>query len=69
MDTAKVTEELVDHRDGPGPGELVRVLDEALHLLDAAVDSPELQIAAELLVAPALEHLRDRLFFRVQRPD
>ncbi len=38
-------------------------------LLDAAVDSPELRIAAELLVAPALEHLRDRLFFGVQRPD
>ncbi|MGA9678831.1 MAG: hypothetical protein WBR28_27420 [Mycobacterium sp.] len=45
------------------------MLDEALHLLDAGVDSFELQIAAELLVAPALEHFGDRLFFGVEGPD
>lgn len=69
VDTAKIAEELVDHGDGPGPWKLVRVLDEALHLLDAGVDSLELQIAAELLVAPALKHFGDCLFFGVQGPD
>jgi hypothetical protein len=34
------------------------VLDEALHLLDAGVDSLELQIAAELLVAPGPDRVK-----------
>lgn len=45
------------------------MLDEALHLLDARVDSLEPQITAELLVAPALKHFGDCLFFGVQGPD
>ena len=45
------------------------MLDEALHLLDAGVDSLELQFAAELRVAPALEHFGDHLSFGVQGPD
>jgi hypothetical protein len=69
VDGAKVTKKLVDHGDRPGPGGLVGVLDEALHLSDAGIDRLKLQVSAELLITPALEHLRDRLFFGVQGPD
>lgn len=41
------------------------MFDEALHLFHAGVDRLKLKVAAELLIAPALEHLRDRLFFGV----
>jgi hypothetical protein len=43
VDATKIAKELVNHGDGPGPGELIGVLDEALHLLHAGVDSLELQ--------------------------
>ncbi|GAA1053197.1 hypothetical protein GCM10009570_17860 [Dietzia natronolimnaea] len=48
---------------------LIRVIDEPFDLLDAGIDGLEPEVAAELLVAPSLQHLCDGLFLGMQRPD
>ena len=58
---AQVAEELVDVGGGPGPRHLVAVLEEPGHQPGPGVDGGQREVAGQLLVPPAVEHVLDDL--------
>lgn len=61
VDRAQITEELLSDRRCPCPRELVGNVDEPLHDPDPPGDRLVIEVAAQLLIAPPLEHLLDGL--------
>lgn len=64
---AQVAEEFLDHRGGPGPWKLVGICQEPLNEPDPLCDGVVCKVAAELLVAPTLKHLPNRLCLGMQQ--
>lgn len=69
FDAAQVGEELLDDGRRPRPGELVGVRDEPANQADTGVDGVVVEVAAQLLVAPAVQHFLDRLDLGMQQRD
>jgi hypothetical protein len=49
------------------PGKFIHMVHEPADIPDALVNGAELQVAGELLVAPAIQHLIERLLFGMEQ--
>lgn len=67
LDTPEVGEEFLDDGRCPRPGVLIGVGDEPPNQADTAVDGVVVEVAAQLLVAPAVQHFLDGLDLRMQQ--
>jgi hypothetical protein len=66
LQRAQIAEELLHHGRRPRPREFVGVIDEALDEARSRRNRVSIQVAAQLLVAPPLEHFVDRLGLRME---
>ncbi|GAA2143962.1 hypothetical protein GCM10009825_34890 [Arthrobacter humicola] len=66
-DRAQIPEILLDLGRGPVPGKLIHMVHEPANVPDALINSVELQIARQLLVPPAIEHLIKGLLFGMKQ--
>jgi hypothetical protein len=63
---AQIAEKLLHQARRPRPRKLIGRLDEALNQARSPRNRVSIQVAAQLLIAPTLEHLVDRLGLRMQ---
>ncbi len=64
-DRAQITEVLLNMGRSPVPRELIHIVHEPAHVPDA-FNSVELQVARQLPVPPAIEHLIEGLLFEMK---
>lgn len=66
LDRAQIGGELLDHGRRQVPRVLVDVVEEPLHAAQTLLDRGELEVARQLLVAPAVEHQLEHLLVRAE---
>ena len=67
VDRAQIPEILLDMGRRPVPGKLVHMIHEPPNAGDALIDRVELKVPGQLLVAPAREHVLQRLLLGMQQ--